>query len=613
MTNRDFDAMLRASAKQEVIDVSPRMKELIQSTISNPASTRRIRRFTTKTLVLAAIIALLLATVAYAAINAPGLLDIYSKWYGKDSDVATSLQQYTAQPQETVYELPDVTITLTEVLYDGFELHATGTVAPKEGSNVVIMSENYLPQDPYSIDSHFGEEVSEGTPTYAEKAAETGATLLRTYVSVRVEGSGGGMQDYMQRPDGIYSFIGTAENAAVTDNEEIEVTLVAFQEEVNSEGYALDGTRSREEWHFTVPALIAADPTPTPTIVGDDALIVYGDGDGSPSHQAFLVIHPDAEVAFDSKRMEGGDKSNELLQLMDETLEWDVMALNWQEVLCLPELAERGLIADLSASETIAQATKAMYPAIQAYLTYEGVPYGVPTWPHSNRFITPIAENFAEIGIADARHPETLGDLLDLIEQYLDIPQEQRQNRALYHAELYHEWLATYALDMQTLLHMREGTTPVYNTGDMLALMERIQMLCERLPKEEKRVNVEKMMLEETTLPTRPFESSPIVIEASASVYVVNPQSARLGMAMDYVTATLAATNESYSEELYMPDDAQSSEYANQVAPYLWIAPQKPYYHGDKAEEYHVLLSRYMTGEIGTAAFLDEMTVLVAK
>ena len=128
----------------------------------------------------------LLAAAAIASILSP-TAEIFGFLYGKEKQEILLKGDIAAIGQ--VRTVGDLVVTLEEVVYqaegDMTGLYGTGIIAPKDGSQVVLIPEDYSPASPAGYTLHYGkdEEVPEDAPTYLEQADKTGSKLLQ--VSVR--------------------------------------------------------------------------------------------------------------------------------------------------------------------------------------------------------------------------------------------------------------------------------------------------------------------------------------------------------------------------------------------------------------------------------------------
>lgn len=138
----------------------------------------RGRRLSLRTAAIALVLLLALGGVAYAVL-ASQVADIYGWFFGEETkerlltgDIALPGQSYT---------LGDVVYTLDEVVYQGGLLYGTGTMRPRDGSNVVLMASDHYVWEEAGYILHVGDEeqVPEDAPTYLELAEERNAKIIQ--------------------------------------------------------------------------------------------------------------------------------------------------------------------------------------------------------------------------------------------------------------------------------------------------------------------------------------------------------------------------------------------------------------------------------------------------
>ena len=143
----------------------------------NELEEKKAKKPSAKTVVLVMALVLAVCGTAVALIDSK-TADIFGWFYGEETkeallsgDMAVSGESYT---------LGDVVYTLDEAVYSEGTLYGTGTIAPKDGANVVLMAEDYSVNDPAGHMLHFGdEEIPADAKTYLQLAEETGASILQ--------------------------------------------------------------------------------------------------------------------------------------------------------------------------------------------------------------------------------------------------------------------------------------------------------------------------------------------------------------------------------------------------------------------------------------------------
>lgn len=657
MTNKQFDQLLRASAQMEEFTLSEHTENKLINVIRNPVSRNRVGRFTTRTLVIALICVLLLTAVAFAAANAPSIIELYERWFGS-SETVDMLKKQTVQEKGDVYELPDIRITLTEVIFDGNTLYSTGLVEPIPEKNVVLLSSDYGPGSPFGVDQYRGATVPEGAISNQEKAAQTGARMVLCSVFVEAEGgSGSYMQDFMLHPDGTYSFVGEFPDVAIGDDGLIHVTLTALQYEVTEDFTEIDGTRAMKEWAFTVEALAdelrtpepAPEVTPMPEEMSKDALNVVGmSKDFDPAYEAFTQENTGAVINYIPSRSADNQTSDWKTMLMSGLADWDVMVTGYDAYKDTFDYLRKGGAADLSESEYISGQVANMYPRISEFLTKGGTLIGIPHWTSIQRYEMPRAELFAELGIDMSQPPRTLYELLDLFERYLDVDKDKRAGYVLLPESPIRALLTETAIRIQAALCRFEGKPLEYSTPEFRAVLERVNEVSKRIKDEEVQWveggSDRKVLLDQYAQSYALYEGAPVVIEADMSVVFVNPNSPRKEQAIRYVECVLenmddwtkgevyrltgedAEYKPAEGQSWYYPDastDMTEEQYAQYeqwqrwyyseyTAPNLFYEAHLPYFEDNALyQEYAVLLKRYYADDMGVEAFAAGLDALM--
>ncbi|NLV57792.1 MAG: hypothetical protein GXY67_03395 [Clostridiales bacterium] len=137
---------------------------------------RPVRRMSLRTAVIALAIVLALGGVAYAVI-ASQTAELFGWLYGAEKK--ESLLKGDIAPSGENMILGDVVYTLDDVIYKDGTVYGTGTMRPREGANIVLMTEDYGVNEPAGYLLHYGEEeIPEDAPSYAELAREKGAKII---------------------------------------------------------------------------------------------------------------------------------------------------------------------------------------------------------------------------------------------------------------------------------------------------------------------------------------------------------------------------------------------------------------------------------------------------
>ena len=241
---------------------------------------RPVKRFTLRT----ALITLLLVAIVGAAVAAVASItaDRFGEFYGekyKDAllqgDIDTTLR--TRQVGDVIYELDDVIVT--GITLDNEEdnrgedpmsisdemcsrIYATGTMRAAEGTNVVLIPEDYLTTDPWNFDPYYSghDNIPADAVSVKDKAAQTGATILCTRTTANgLVGTGGELVNADIGYSGILQEDGTMVFTMEIDlhepiprQDEYTLSVYIANHQVTPEGEHLMDTRVSEDWVFTI-------------------------------------------------------------------------------------------------------------------------------------------------------------------------------------------------------------------------------------------------------------------------------------------------------------------------------------------------------------------------
>lgn len=561
MTYKQFDAVVRTSARMEEFELTEHIKNRLREAIANPAAGKKIKRLTARTVLIALLIVLLLSAAAYAAATNPTILEIYTSWFGKDNKTVKTLNEQTVQTPELSFELDDIVIRMTQAIFDGNTLYTTGTVSAKETSNVVIMADGYVPKDPANADFHRSDADYSNSPTYRDVAKQTGAKLLHTYVRVEAEGgSGETMSDTIPLADGTYSFVTEFPDAKVT-GDSIKGTVIAHQYEMTEDGIEIPGTRVRKEWTITVPAIAKEirTPVPTPVVtpvpedVQEQALIVVGDSPYGKPAGFYKAAYPDSPVVYRN----GPQDENGMYRITDAilkgTADWDVMYVNTSQI-DLNLLMESGCLKELSGYPQLMDKVSAMYPAIRDALMKNGKLYAVPQWINSSAYSCGSCftdtDVWTDLGFKENDIPKSIGELCDFIDKWLNRPKEERKNVIVNRAGAeysYHAWLLNLLLDKHIDYYEYVKEPLTFDTDLFSRLLKQIDEVSARLNKEEKTSQGSRILINDANqlddaariAPLSLSSDLPYLHSCDMFVYIINPNSKHMEQAVKYAQCGL--------------------------------------------------------------------------
>lgn len=226
----------------------------------------------------------LLAAAAIAAILSP-TAEIFGFLYGNEKQEVLLKGDIAAIGQ--VRTVGDLEVKLEEVVYqaegDMTGLYGTGIIAPKEGSKVVLIPEDYSPASPAGYTLHYSkdEEVPEDAPTYLKLVQKSSAKLLQ--VSVRPDSLAiGGKQvdvdvgsSLLPLPDGRVRFAFELAGPGVLRASDYHLRMDLTWVELDVQGEPI-GVVKIDSWDVLVvpqlsetakAAIAAQTPVPDPTAV----------------------------------------------------------------------------------------------------------------------------------------------------------------------------------------------------------------------------------------------------------------------------------------------------------------------------------------------------------
>ncbi len=224
----------------------------------------KARGLTLRTAVIVMALLLALGGVAYAVISSK-VADIYGWFFGAEKKESLLIGDIAMLGQS--FTLGDVTYTLDEVIYEGGTLYGTGTMRPREGSNVVLMASDHSIWEPAGYVLHYGDEenVPEDAPTYLELAQERDAKIIRPicnaqgYVKEDGELSSSEVGNFiLPSPDGTIRFTFEFEGygGKIQRSDTYVLRFKVANWEIDQEGYDLrdedENTYVGAEWDVTV-------------------------------------------------------------------------------------------------------------------------------------------------------------------------------------------------------------------------------------------------------------------------------------------------------------------------------------------------------------------------
>lgn len=255
-------------------DVPESFSHRVQYALRRTEEEPRMKKATLRTAVLVTALVLLAATALAAAVVSR-TTDFFGSFYGEEK--RQQLEGGDAAPGGQSHQVGDIVCTLGDVIavqetvtssledgtpftYDTIALYGTGVIAPAPGANVVLMPmDEYTLSDPWGFDLYYGMDVPPAdAPTYADKAAETGAAIrmvsaIPNYI-VGADGeplyAGVGYTLIPQR-DGTVQFsfeIIPDFGATLARQDSYTLSLWLGSDALDEDGSIMPGSRQAEDW-----------------------------------------------------------------------------------------------------------------------------------------------------------------------------------------------------------------------------------------------------------------------------------------------------------------------------------------------------------------------------
>lgn len=247
-----------------------------------------VRRLKLRTALIAAMVLVLVAVGAYAVFSSR-VAETFGQHYGQETK--EWLEKGEVDTEKHSFTIDEVIFTLEEVVYRSNGLYGVGTITVQEGSNTVLIPEDYEPDLPYGYDAYAeSAPVPEGTPTVKDAAMEKGGRMLVVRALPNRIGVDGGVlldpgsvgSSHEYKRDGSLAFMFELSDAyAVTKGESYEIEMWSSIVEMNADGSTKETTGHGENWNVHIkPAPMQEEKAPEQktaesiSIEGDVELIV---------------------------------------------------------------------------------------------------------------------------------------------------------------------------------------------------------------------------------------------------------------------------------------------------------------------------------------------------
>lgn len=217
-----------------------------------------VKRLRSSTAAIALASLLLLMATGFAAFHSQ-VLEFFGSFYG--DKMAATLEGGDIAIGSQTFILGDAVFTLEEILYGQEGFYGVGTIRPREGSDVLLLAEDFSPQDPYGYDTYGAggrvETAPEGPLTAAEIAKKEGKRMMVVRVLpeyVMAEGKylqscGSFGYTIVPRRDGSLRFSFELPGSyGIEEGNVYTVVMYASCYEVDSAGEPLNETWKSDQW-----------------------------------------------------------------------------------------------------------------------------------------------------------------------------------------------------------------------------------------------------------------------------------------------------------------------------------------------------------------------------
>lgn len=391
-------------------------------------------------LALALALTLLLAAVAVAAMLSP-TAEVFGFLYGKEKEEALLKGDIATVGQTHAFD--DLLVTLEEVVYQAESnmpgLYGTGIIAPKAGSNVVLVPEDYSVNDPAGYAVHYGVEMNipDTALSYSELAANHGARMLTLWVRVNnivigqqaVEADTG--YSLIPQEDGTVRFAFSVSDGQLRRAESYDLSMSVGFRETDAQGMRDD--LQRDAWTVRVtPALSAtakaeiaaqtppAEPTtPPPPAPGIVRVVGYS----WSMDEVFLAENPARQI----ERIQV-EYDAEFEHILNPENAWDVAYISLTQG-DFSSLVKDGRLLNLSDDPVIAGKIARIHQSIQQALSQDGNAYALPVgiFGGTYQFGAGRDETWAQLGLSRDLVPKTFAQLCALADTYMAVPLADRK------------------------------------------------------------------------------------------------------------------------------------------------------------------------------------------
>lgn len=246
-------------------DVPDSFHRRVRFALHRTGEEKPVKHVTLRTILIAALL-VVIVSVALAAVLSP-TASIFGWFYGPKKQ--EELLQGNIAPSGESIQVGDVIYCIDDVIYKNGTVYGSGIMKAAAGAKIVLLPEDYGPNDPAGYDLLYGylsgiETPPDNAPTYGEKATDTGAKLLMTRCLpdgvVKADGSlETSTIGYALFPkqDGTVTFlfefaVGSAADGQIQQARSYTLQMYCANWEVSPEGEHLMDTREQMEWIVTI-------------------------------------------------------------------------------------------------------------------------------------------------------------------------------------------------------------------------------------------------------------------------------------------------------------------------------------------------------------------------
>lgn len=196
------------------------------------------------------------------------------------------------------------------------------------------------------------------------------------------------------------------------------------------------------------------------------------------NYDSYVQAFPNLEIASDNTWYD--DTSELLSALKSANPPFDLFQLSIS-IYGSRRIMSEGMCTDLSGSAVIQEAASRLWPSLRQQLIFDGKLYAVPDSVLLSSF-TWCEDAWQAAGLAGTPAPSCYTELLDFLEQWVarvkhspvpDVRVSSMFDESLYNRHSYVRYLVEVLLDCYMMPHFAKGRTPVFDTPEFRALLDR--------------------------------------------------------------------------------------------------------------------------------------------